>query len=1207
MAPPASQSARKKQPPQTPSRVITDYFSRSSIPPDSDNPQSSPPAPQHQIRAHPRPSRRAREASANNIPAPASKRRVPPGRAVTPPRAQASSHMPKDNLSPVRAPAPRVDGVEHRSPRKGTHVRVLAAQSTFAPPQPFDVPARLTRASLLKGPIASASAPSRPELSQTRDGSPRRPQMITLSKRKRDEDEDEDEGVPAVLPASSPLSSSPPALPPSSPRLPSSALPTPTTPNAPTIPILPPSPTPDRRSSRKRPRLSPPTPSPRKLSPHLHTAADAPPPNHNDGADDDDELVPSSQSDEHELCLPKDLRRDPRAVHETIESWRRTSAAPSASSPARLPALDFSPTTMDVDGPASPMPLAFELSVAQAGSELDPRSSSLSPPSSPAPSPSRGASLPHPSSAEVSALLRTAPLPPSSYTTPSPLPHTLLLSPAPAPVPAPPSPSPPPPTAALRPTTPVPLDSKAKTAQIIAQLRADATRAAHTAPSPDATRTALAALDAASLSSDSSASDDELFVRRTNIPKSPSKQAASRATARSRAQRAPSSPLTTPRSPSLSPSPDPSGAPARKQNTRRGPAPAASSPSKPARPTRARRAPPAPADAYDNNNAKGKRKGKQGADPLEALLREKRSLDRAGRGMDALRRAEVADLGGARGGLGSEDEDEDNEGVVGGLKEDDDEERVLRDEEAAARAARRGEAMRVGGWAEGARRDDGGGGADGEEEFDVEEVVAAEERERLLGEKEGKAVGSILDADRIGGAKRARVVGVQVWGVDGEEEMEMEMEGEEGEGVAEEWPEWLLEEAGEGERPRMVEMLSAAVARRDAARIKFMFDAGLLHTLDLSTYPSILAWTCKLALSTRSTPLCQSAFHFLRHSSAPRPEAAASLTHLIVDTLRRLGMQPALLRYISSDTAPDAPNVSRSRRVRDADRAEVLYRLVVLVTAFARNGWLRAEDVPAAAMALLLVGADRAASHASRRDVIVALQAVCARLPAELPDDDDGPPTTLESALAARVLEYAAAEHVGTQALLLSLFAGMSSHATHAYSRPSPSSPPSSPPPPPPPRTPPHAQDPYTALPSLDPLVDALSDTRGPFEAGEATDYDELGARVAVLGVALTGVDGYVAQELARQRETRFAALEEDGAEAGAGTGTGMGMGREPAPLELVKNRLDVLHARIVDTRAAHLDRSQTKGALQRLAMRVHYQRDAILKGGPRKLMDYWT
>ena len=281
--------------------------------------------------------------------------------------------------------------------------------------------------------------------------------------------------------------------------------------------------------------------------------------------------------------------------------------------------------------------------------------------------------------------------------------------------------------------------------------------------------------------------------------------------------------------------------------------------------------------------------------------------------MDALRRAEVADLGGAPGGLGSDDEDEDNEGVVGRAKGDEDEERVLRDEEAAARAARRGEAMRVGGWAEGARRDDARGGADGEEELDAEEMVAAEERERLLGEKEGKAVGSILDADRIGGAKRARVVGMEVWGVDGDEEMEMD--GEEGVGVGEEWPESLLEEAGEGERPRMEEMLSAAVKRRgecrscdpttrltlffltDAARVKFMFDAGLLRTLDLSVYPSILTWTCKLGQSfqlhaspdapCRSRAAPQPCPPAARRSASPRSTSSATRLPLVLRRRRR--------------------------------------------------------------------------------------------------------------------------------------------------------------------------------------------------------------------------------------------------------------------------------------------------------------------------------
>lgn len=35
-----------------------------------------------------------------------------------------------------------------------------------------------------------------------------------------------------------------------------------------------------------------------------------------------------------------------------------------------------------------------------------------------------------------------------------------------------------------------------------------------------------------------------------------------------------------------------------------------------------------------------------------------------------------------------------------------------------------------------------------------------------------------------------------------------------------------------------------------------------------------------------------------------------------------------------------------------------------------------------------------------------------------------------------------------------------------------------------------------------------------------------------------------------------------------------------------------------VDTRAAHLDRSRAKGAIQRLSMRIHYQRAALSKTG---------
>jgi RNase P/RNase MRP subunit POP5 len=53
------------------------------------------------------------------------------------------------------------------------------------------------------------------------------------------------------------------------------------------------------------------------------------------------------------------------------------------------------------------------------------------------------------------------------------------------------------------------------------------------------------------------------------------------------------------------------------------------------------------------------------------------------------------------------------------------------------------------------------------------------------------------------------------------------------------------------------------------------------------------------------------------------------------------------------------------------------------------------------------------------------------------------------------------------------------------------------------------------------------------------------------------------------------------------------------------------LNSSVVDTRAAHLDRSRTKAALQRLSMRVYYQRLATSKlgvrGGTRKIREFFA
>jgi hypothetical protein len=55
---------------------------------------------------------------------------------------------------------------------------------------------------------------------------------------------------------------------------------------------------------------------------------------------------------------------------------------------------------------------------------------------------------------------------------------------------------------------------------------------------------------------------------------------------------------------------------------------------------------------------------------------------------------------------------------------------------------------------------------------------------------------------------------------------------------------------------------------------------------------------------------------------------------------------------------------------------------------------------------------------------------------------------------------------------------------------------------------------------------------------------------------------------------------------------------RSPCRLRRFPGSSAVPFIRAVDTRAAHLDRSRAKGAIQRLSMRIHYQRTALSKTG---------
>jgi hypothetical protein len=168
----------------------------------------------------------------------------------------------------------------------------------------------------------------------------------------------------------------------------------------------------------------------------------------------------------------------------------------------------------------------------------------------------------------------------------------------------------------------------------------------------------------------------------------------------------------------------------------------------------------------------------------------------------------------------------------------------------------------------------------------------------------------------------------------------------------------------------------------------------------------------------------------------------------------------------------------------------------------------------------------------------------------------------------------------------------------------------------------------YSNLPPLEPLIDLLStnpSTPSIFTITDETDYEDLGAYVDILAVALNDVDAYV------RDERRIANLyKAPRASNGLTISPSKAKEKPLMPMEVLHTRLEQLQGLIgkflsfslwyltkckllsVDTRAAHLDRSRTKAALQRLSMRIHYQRTSAkgmgsgIAGKPRRIGDFF-
>ncbi|GBE80983.1 hypothetical protein SCP_0307060 [Sparassis crispa] len=959
--------------------------------------------------------------------------------------------------------------------------------------------------------LSSSEAPARPQRRQRLTMSKTKPPV----KRKHDDSEDEPAQEPVYVSRQPPSSRSAVASPPARPLAPKD--------NVPSFRGRVES---HRKSSPfKKARLSSPEPMP-----------DAP----SSGNDADvEELIPSSQSDEQELCVPKAAVKNPQEVKESVHKWRQE-AVPAEPILEQFPPEDhfthFTEPEMQTDPD-----VAMADSVPLPTVEL-----------------TKGSVTPR-SEAEVSTLLHLrssrSTLSSSHWEAPTSdagvLPATL-----PAAASAPPAPisadylsiSPPPLDLPPRPPTPVALSMETKTAQIVADIRAQAEARDDESFDQDVP------LEFKDLES-SSDEDDGFLQLMTNIR---GKGKASRMPSLS------SSPLS-----NLDSSPQPQRQSAR-YNLRRkflGPKPAVS------------KSPLTPA-------AHSVRKPRRAVDPLEQLLKEKRLADKRGNGSKALLAAEAAASSPSQSKLEMRLEMD--------AEEESDADPAWADEDAAMQVVQQG-ARGLTLKSSSPVPADAAAKAEGETESADEDLEEAD-CEKILGAKGGKAVGKILANDRKNnytitkGKKKQRVVGVPLWespedspGGKADDDMQVES-------ALPSLPSGL---ASNGHP--IIFLLRRFVDSGDAQQLTAAINSGVLSLLGRQVLSYLLPWLFQIAVSNASLAR-SSHLALLRLCALDRePDFSTGCPFsLVVSALSYLGAKPDALEAQGWNLSTNV----QSSTVDTTLRPERLDRLVSLITTFAQQRALSPNDVPDFILSLLLIGLDASASAQLKRDIAVAIEYLAHAIAAV-----SEAPSAIERNICAKIVDFAKTLTPVNKAHIFSLVIGGSPYTNRiarwvAYSLLLDSG------------IPPIES--YSHLPALAPLIELLSPpsgSEGLFDIQGSSDnedfYEDLACHVDILSKVLTSVDLYVAEEKQVAQKESVSMKFEDSLDDAKTKGNG----KEKQPLEQIRILLEGLHGKIVDTRAAHLDRSRAKAALQQLAIRLHYQRIAGLRSTAkqRNLDGYFT
>ncbi|KAH8080282.1 hypothetical protein BXZ70DRAFT_642181 [Cristinia sonorae] len=819
---------------------------------------------------------------------------------------------------------------------------------------------------------------------------------------------------------------------------------------------------------------------------------------------DTEDVIPSSQSDEHELIFPEQVEKDPEQTRMEVDR-RIQNTDPKGNDSMD----DFQPPDipMDVDPVTSGSITLASSSTASSASTSTPPDFSDS----------------QTSEAEADVHLLAKPLSSASQREPPETQDADLFA-----LPSDTRSSTPPLTdeAPILPATPLALDSKTKTRLMIEQIRAGVEAARHSSPSEGVPEIA----DELSSSDDEDLLSGNIFSKLRNRKPSP----------------VPSSPLTRK---STSPEPEPVTDAGRYSLRKRSPV-----------------AGPSTETSYAPNklprlvsSSQKPRYASSSKNPLDALLREKKTAEKRGGGSEVLAAAEAV--------VAEAKAMKKTKAKGKGKRKTDD-------------ASDQDEVMRfVNGQY--ISEDD-----DDDDDMDLGDVDC----ERILGDK-GKDVGKIIRKDREGDAaeqRRARPVrGVPLWAP-----VPLRVTvGRKGANRKIHLPPLPIYQEDIEASPFLT-CLNAAASRSDISRIALMLRPESFTLIAHRYCASLFPWLFDLAFKATDHMAIFSIFRTLECIPNHCERNEITLTHeQLVSSLIRIGAKTEALPAVHLDEIP--------KELMNEERRDLLLtRMVSLLVTLARKRCLAIAQIPDMILLLLSIVLDVATPFEVQHEVIGGIDLILACVE----ETDEG--GLLESRIASSIYERMDELEAINKAYLVSFLNRASpqnariarwlAHASLSKLGNQPAVP-------------------YSALPPLRPLVPLLSPAVGSMAAFDIlgnvhTDdyFENLGYYVELLSVALSDIDGYVQLEPVSSVAFRGLSAPDSPRNGGA---------ESPATeLEQIKTLLDKLHGRITDTRAAHLERSRVKAALQQLSFRVHYQRQAAIRaaasagsGKPRNLRGYFT